>query len=535
MKKTTQLKSLLESSSIDFILEAHNGIGARIVEEAGFRGIWASGLTMSASLGVRDNNEASWTQVLEILEFMSDATGIPILLDGDTGYGNFNNVRRLVRKLEQRGIAGVCMEDKLFPKTNSFINSERQPLADIQEFSGKIRAAKDTQQDEDFCVVARTEAFIAGWGLGVALARAEAYRQAGADAVLIHSKLSQPEDILSFMDEWAGRAPVVIVPTTYYSTPTQVFEEAGISLVIWANHLLRGSIGVMQELAAQLRQEKNLLNVEDRVVPVKEVFRLQGAQELQEAEQRYLPVRSDERRAIILAASRGADLGDLTLERPKTMLPVGGEPIIQKLVSQFNRLGIQNVIAVVGYRAEAIDVPSLEKVTNDRFEETKELYSLACAMHLLDRETYITFGDILFKHYILLNLQEEEGDIVVVVDANVDREHHPTRYTDFVQVSRAYKESYTEEPAYLLRADPGLEPGEADGEWIGMLKVNAAGAAQVKKAIEALKSRDGFCDSRMCDLFNHLVDSGVGVRVAYVSGHWLDIDDLEIYSESTSF
>ncbi len=83
---------------------------------------------------MRDNNEASWTQVVDMLEFMADASDLPILLDGDTGYGNFNNMRRLVRKLEQRGIAGVCIEDKQFPKTNSFLNGERQPLADVDEF-----------------------------------------------------------------------------------------------------------------------------------------------------------------------------------------------------------------------------------------------------------------------------------------------------------------------------------------------------------------------------------------------------------------
>ena len=97
MKKTTQLKNLINSKKLEFIMEAHNGMSAKIVEEAGFKGIWASGLTISAALGVRDNNEASWTQVLEVLEFMSDNTSIPILLDGDTGYGNFNNMRRLVR------------------------------------------------------------------------------------------------------------------------------------------------------------------------------------------------------------------------------------------------------------------------------------------------------------------------------------------------------------------------------------------------------------------------------------------------------
>ena len=128
ISKATRLRSLLLSPELTFLMEAHDGLSAKIVEEAGFPAIWASGLTVSAALGVRDSNEASWTQVLEVLEFMADATSVPILLDGDTGYGNFNNVRRLVRKLCQRGVAAVCLEDKLFPKTNSFIG-DHQPKA----------------------------------------------------------------------------------------------------------------------------------------------------------------------------------------------------------------------------------------------------------------------------------------------------------------------------------------------------------------------------------------------------------------------
>jgi phosphoenolpyruvate phosphomutase len=289
LKKTTQFKRLLKSNQLEFLMEAHDGLSAKIVEEAGFKGIWASGLCISASLGVRDNNEASWTQVLEIVEFMSDATTIPILLDADTGYGNFNNARRLVRKLEQRGVAGMCIEDKLFPKTNSYISSEKQPLADIDEFCGKIKAAKDSQQDNDFCTIARVEAFIVGWGLAEALRRAEAYHRAGADGILIHSKLSVPDQVLTFMKEWKDTCPVVIVPTTYYSTPTQIFAEAGVSIVIWANQLLRSSIAAMQRTTAKLYKEKSLLAVEKDIVPVKEVFRLQNVDELKTAELRYLP------------------------------------------------------------------------------------------------------------------------------------------------------------------------------------------------------------------------------------------------------
>ena len=213
--KAGQLRQLLYAPELSFLMEAHNALSAKLVEEAGFGGIWASGLSMSAALGVRDSNEASWTQILEVLEFMSDATTGPILVDGDTGYGNFNNVRRLVKKLSQRDIAGVCLEDKLFPKTNSFIG-EGQPLADIDEFCGKIKAGKDSQLDDQFCVIARVEALISGWGLEEALRRAEAYHDAGADAVLIHSKKKSPDEIFAFMREWGQRAPVVIVPTMYY-------------------------------------------------------------------------------------------------------------------------------------------------------------------------------------------------------------------------------------------------------------------------------------------------------------------------------
>lgn len=270
-------------------MEAHHALSAKIVEETGFKGIWASGLSISAALGVRDNNEASWTQVLDTLEFMSDATSIPILLDGDTGYGNFNNARRLVKKLEQRQIAGVCIEDKLFPKTNSFIKGESQPLADIDEFCGKIKGMKDAQTDDEFVVISRVEAFIAGWGLKEALRRAEAYYEAGADGILIHSKQSNSQEIEDFALEWANRLPLVIVPTKYYKVPTQTFKDLGISIVIWANHNLRASITAMQKTAKKIHQEETLLNIENEIAPLEEVFRLQNVQELQDAEKKYLP------------------------------------------------------------------------------------------------------------------------------------------------------------------------------------------------------------------------------------------------------
>jgi phosphoenolpyruvate phosphomutase len=286
--KAAQLRKLINSKKLEFLMEAHNGISAKIVEEAGFQGIWGSGLSIAASKGVRDCNEISWTQTLQTAEYMSDATSIPILLDADTGFGNFNNVRRLVKKLEQIDVAGLCIEDKLFPKTNSFIDGEQQTLADPHEFAGKIKAPKDTQKDPDFCVVARVESFIAGWGLSEALRRAEIYLEAGADAILIHSKKNTAEQVLDFQSEWDNRCPLIIVPTMYHATPTSIFREHQFSVAIWANQIMRSAITAMQKTASLIHEQESIAETEKQVISVHEIFRLQNTQELKHAENAYL-------------------------------------------------------------------------------------------------------------------------------------------------------------------------------------------------------------------------------------------------------
>jgi len=286
--KSKKLRDLIFSDQLEFIMEAHNGISSKIVEEAGFKAIWASGLCLSASLGLRDNNEASWSQVVDVLEYMSNSVDIPILVDGDQGFGNFNNARIFCKNLEQRGIAGVVFEDKLFPKTNSFIEvSGGQKLANIDEFCGKIRACKDNQVNPYFVVVARLEAFIAGYDVEEALKRAYAYHKAGADAILVHSKINTSKDVDAFMSIWDNRCPIIIVPTKYYSTPTQHFRDLGISTVIWANHNMRSCIDIMRKTTKTIFQDESLKNIEDKIVTVKEIFEYTKEQELKDDENNY--------------------------------------------------------------------------------------------------------------------------------------------------------------------------------------------------------------------------------------------------------
>jgi phosphoenolpyruvate phosphomutase len=536
MKKTTQLKRLLESDTTEFILEAHNGLSAKIAEEAGFKGIWGSGLALSAQHAVRDNNELSWTQVVETLEFMSDATRIPILLDGDTGYGDFNNMRRLVKKLEQRDIAGVCIEDKLFPKTNSFIQGERQELEDVETFCGKIQAGKDAQQDDDFCIVARVEAFIAGWGLDEALRRGEAYRRAGADAILIHSKLSRPDEVLGFAREWDRRCPLVIVPTKYYSTPTEVFREHGISLVIWANHMIRSSIAAMQATAKRIRENESLVDVEGRVATVSEIFRLQGADELLEAERRYARSQRQDAAAIVLAASRGRDLDELTGDRPKAMIPVAGRTVLGRLVNQFKKRDINDITVVGGYCSEAIDVPGVHVVINEGWADSDELASLALALDAFSGDTVVVYGDLLMRGYILSDLLERDSDLLVAVDsAPLDSAQGNTN--DLAWCSAPDNRALYQQDVRIeqIGSDPEWHGRPPDGRWVGIMRARGEGRDHLLGALETLRDRPDFVDLGMPDLINELVAGGHAPRVQYISGHWMDINDVHDLARAGDF
>jgi phosphoenolpyruvate phosphomutase len=522
MNKTTQLKNLIQSGNLEFIMEAHNGLSAKIVEETGFKGIWGSGLSISAAMAVRDNNEASWTQVLDVLEFMSDATTIPILLDGDTGYGNFNNMRRLIKKLEQREIAGVCIEDKLFPKTNSFISGETQPLADIDEFCGKIKAAKDTQGDDDFVVVARVEAFIAGWGLQEALRRADAYRIAGADAVLIHSKKNNPSEIEAFMKEWGNRLPVVIVPTKYYTTPTFRFREMGISLAIWANHNIRSAIRSMQEVSKKIYEEESLIHVEDNIVSVSEIFRLQNAEELKDAEKKYLPASGRIMNSIILAASQG-NLGDLTQDIPKTLLKVNGKSILSTQIDEFNQVGIKDITVVRGFGKNKIDFGNIQTVDNELYASTNELYSLFLAKDRIIGNTIISYGDIVYRIYILNDLLNDNNDITLIVDA--DFEFFPGQSRDYVVTSKTWSKKLYDQTVSFVNMSSELKREEISGEFIGLWKVSQTGAEWVHSAFDKLSQQKGFEQMTTTDLLNEVVKNHP-IAVKYIKGSWIDVDTI---------
>ncbi|MBB4396535.1 phosphoenolpyruvate phosphomutase [Bradyrhizobium sp. ERR14] len=274
------------NAELSFLMEAHDGLSATIAQRSGFKGLWASGLSIASSLGYRDANEASWTQLVQSVERIVDSTELPVLVDGDGGFGNFNNARLLARKLHQAGAAGVSLEDSCFPKLNSLIG-ERHPLAAIDEFSGRLRAVKDAVAD-NLVLVARIEALIAGHGLNEAILRAHAYADAGADAILIHSRKSTADEMLSFVTEWRNRLPVVIVPTTYFRTPVSAYRDARISTVVWANHSMRAAAAAMRRICDSIAAQESVASIESHIAPLSEIFELLRYDELAVAEKQYL-------------------------------------------------------------------------------------------------------------------------------------------------------------------------------------------------------------------------------------------------------
>ena len=254
MRKTKQLKTLIKSHELESILEAHNGISAKIVEEAGFKGIWASGLAISSSLGVRDNNELSWTQVLEICDYINDAVDIPVLLDGDTGYGNSVNVFRTVRGYADAGAAGVMIEDQKWPKKCG--HTKGKDVVDLDEANSRIKAAVDAREygNTDILIMARTDA-IATRGLDDAIKRMQIFSELGVDILFIEA-IKSKEDMKRVIKEVPGHHMVNLIEDG--DTPLldmNELENIGYKIAVMPLTLMSASVKTMQECLKNIKNK----------------------------------------------------------------------------------------------------------------------------------------------------------------------------------------------------------------------------------------------------------------------------------------
>lgn len=283
----SKLRELMQPQKPAIAMAAHNPLGAKLIAEAGFDAVWVSGFELSAAYAVPDANILPMSLHLEMTRAMHEVTDLPLIADIDTGFGNAINVSYIIPQYEAAGAAAVVIEDKVFPKDSSLRAGGRQRLVEISEFQGKIAAAKS--KSKSMLVIARTEALIADLGEDEALKRGEAYAEAGADALLIHSKQKTPDEIVSFCRSWKGQVPLVIVPTNYPQFSFQQAAELGkIGLVICGNHTIRSVVSALRKTYKRILEEGGINGVQEDIASVSEIFELQGDAKMRELEEKYL-------------------------------------------------------------------------------------------------------------------------------------------------------------------------------------------------------------------------------------------------------
>jgi phosphonopyruvate hydrolase len=279
------LRAKLDIARPAIAMAAHNPLAAKLATEAGFDAVWGSGFELSASYAVPDASILSMDIHLAMMRAMAEVQIAPLIADLDTGFGNAVNLAYAVPRYAAAGVAAIVIEDKTFPKDSSLRPDGRQELVPVVEFQGKIEAAKAAGQ---VLVVARTEALIAGLGQDEALRRGVAYAEAGADALLIHSKQKTPDEILSFCHAWRG-VPLVLVPTSY---PQLSFAEVAalgkVGLIICGNHAIRAAVAAMRRTFGRILAEGGIAGVEQEIASVADIFALQGDANMRVLERAYL-------------------------------------------------------------------------------------------------------------------------------------------------------------------------------------------------------------------------------------------------------
>lgn len=268
-------------------IEVHSGLCGLIAEHAiaersdgrlvGFDAMWSSSLTSSSIKGKPDIETVDTTARLGIVQDALEVSTKPMIYDGDTG-GLPEIFHFTVRSLERLGVSAVVIEDKAGLKQNSLFGTDRkQQLESVDEFCAKIRAGNAAKLSEDFMIVSRLEAMIAGWGVEEALTRAKAYIAAGTDAIMVHSKEKSPDEVLLFLERYARfehRVPVVAVPTTYNTITEAELSAAGADICIYANQLLRASYPAMNKVAQTILANGRSMEVDKQILPVKEILTL---------------------------------------------------------------------------------------------------------------------------------------------------------------------------------------------------------------------------------------------------------------------
>ena len=281
-----RLRQLLKMRSVVKAIEVHSGITGLIAEKTvvehegkldQFDAMWISSLCDSTAKGKPDIELVDMTSRFRTIEDITEVTTKPIIFDGDTG-GLIEHFVYTIRSLERMGVSAIIIEDKTGLKKNSLFGTEVAQTQDsIEHFSEKIRAGKKVQLTDDFMIIARIESLILEQGMEDALNRAQAFVEAGADGIMIHSRKIDTDEILEFCDKFREKnkaTPIVVVPSSFNTITEEELSEHGVNIVIYANQLTRSAFPAMEETAKDILRYHRAKEVDEKLMPIKDIISL---------------------------------------------------------------------------------------------------------------------------------------------------------------------------------------------------------------------------------------------------------------------
>ena len=525
-ERISTLVEIIKNKGHAIGLEAHSGLSGLVTEKLDFDFIWESSLTDSASKGLPDASIVGNESRIHTIDEILNVTTKPMIVDGDTG-GDEDNFRFLIKRLENQGVSAVIVEDKIFPKRNSFGGTVGAGMEDPNIFSKKLEVGMKTKSTNDFLIIARLESLIAGLGMNETMMRAEKYINAGVDGIMIHSKLKEPSEVLEFIPKFEklctklGKRPYLIaVPTTYNTISDDELINSGVDIIIHANHLLRAAYKSMLETASLISNSRRSYESDSNIASVKEIFSAVGYDKIIERDKEKSPNIS----ALIVSA------GDHKINNTQRSLnKISGKPLINHQIETFKKSGIDKIKITVNNLSE-FD-PFLDKDINaieiKDIEQNQMLNSIMTGIENIEGPAIITYGDILFNNKIISGLVSNENDIVIAVDSSFKyHKHDIDKKLELVSYANpdsnlSRRKLRMTDTFEVKKISKNLNIEEAQSEFFGLAYFSKNGISKLKSCYEEIKKDK--TSSVFIDILNFMVKKEIKVSCNEFDGGWIEL------------
>ena len=555
-KRRGKLKEILANNRLSRAIEVHNGLSAIVgndayvengsQERAEFDALWISSFTHSASRGQPDVEIVGKESVFDTISVITDVTSKPIIVDGDTG-GDPNNFEYLVSRLERLGVSAVIIEDKVYPKRNSLDRDVKHELENPLAFANKIIRGRMSRLTDDFLVFARLESLIGGGTLEDAVLRAKIYLEAGADGIMIHSKKRSHDEIFAFSSEYERiskeiglRKPLICVPTTYNSITEEELQKEGFNLIIYANHLLRSAHMSMRRTAESILTNRRSLEADPLCTTVEEIFDLVGYNEVKIKEKKFSL--SKKVRVIIPAAGSHSNMGELCVDRPCALLPIGNKTVIEHQIAELKKHSVDDLVVIRGPHKTKIDIPGVRYYESDT-SDNGILDSVFKAEEEFNTNLLIIYSDMLFNEDIIKKVLSEKDDIGVLIDNSYRLQGDKYRNKlDLVvtRLSSSEIRKLNKQDNYVLRIGKNIPLEQADAEFIGISYLSKKGAEYIRQLYHDCKRHPksqfhgapSLEKASLTDLLQETIRRGFNVKAISVTEGWRELHTPDDYEKA---